>query len=176
MISRNGPHSDVVVAGPDMYPLTLARALLQQIKTVSIHPFLATVSAWKPAGDYCRHIMPYRIYYILSVRCQRRTNREKTPYACTVPRRLQIASRRHAMIFTAPIVHSTGLGAARHGWRRSFGFDKDFNNAKFTFVEYLVQSGHIFERNPMGDHECRVELSGDDVIPEDLVPIQMNGS
>lgn len=75
-----------------------------------------------------------------------------------------------------PIVHPTGLGTARHGWRRNLGLDEDLDDAKFTLVECSVQFGHIFKRNPMGDHERGVELSGDDVVVENLVPIQMNGS
>ena len=76
----------------------------------------------------------------------------------------------------APIVHPTRLGASRHGWRRSVGLDKYLDDTKFALVERLVQFVHILERDPVGDHERRVELSGDDVVLEDLVPVQMNGS
>lgn len=76
----------------------------------------------------------------------------------------------------APVAHPTGVGTASHGRRRSLGLDEDLDNAKLTFVEYLIQFGHILEWNPMGDHERRIELPGNDVILQDLVPIQVNGS
>jgi len=75
-----------------------------------------------------------------------------------------------------PIIHPCGLGTPKHGWRRSLGLDEDFDDAKLALVKHVVQFGHVFERNPMGDHEPRVELSGDDVIVENLAPVQMNGS
>ena len=75
-----------------------------------------------------------------------------------------------------PIVHPSGLGTPRHRWRRSLGLDKDFDDAKLSLVKRVVQFGHVFERNPMSDHERRVELSGDDVVVENLSPVQMNGS
>ena len=74
------------------------------------------------------------------------------------------------------IIHSGGLEQPGHKWRGSLGLDKDFNDAEFTLVKRVVQFGHIFERNPMGDHERRVELSRDDVVVENLAPIQMDGS
>jgi len=75
-----------------------------------------------------------------------------------------------------PVIHPSSLGQSSHRWRGSLGLNKDFDNAEFTLVERVVQFGHIFERNPMGDHERRVKLSGDDVIVENLAPVQMDGS
>lgn len=51
------------------------------------------------------------------------------------------------------------------------GLDKYLDDTKFALVERLVQFVHILERDPVGDHERRVELSGDDVVVEDLVPV-----
>jgi len=76
----------------------------------------------------------------------------------------------------APIIHPSSLGKAGHGWRRSLGLDKDLDDTGFTFVERVVQFGHIFEGNPVCDHERRVELSGNYVVIENLAPVQMNGS
>jgi hypothetical protein len=91
------------------------------------------------------------------------------------PGKLMIPNERHTT-FTTPILHLAGLGTARHGWRRGLGLSEDLDDAKFTFVKLVVHFGHIFKRDSMRDHEGRVELSGDDVVVEDLVPVQMNGS
>ena len=73
-----------------------------------------------------------------------------------------------------PIIHPRGLGKAGHRRRRCLGLDKDFDDTKFTPVKRVVQLGHIFEWNPMCDHERRVELSGDDILVENLSPVRMN--
>ena len=75
-----------------------------------------------------------------------------------------------------PIIHSGGLEQPGRRWRGSLGLDEDFDDAESTLVKRVVQFGHIFERNPMGGHERRVELSRDDVVVEDLVPVQVDWS
>ena len=89
--------------------------------------------------------------------------------------KLMIINERHTT-FTTPILHLAGLGTASHGWRRSIGLNEDLDDAKFTFVKLVVHFGHSFKWDPMSDHEGRVEFSGDDVVVEDFVPVQMNGS
>ena len=81
---------------------------------------------------------------------------------------------RHTSIIAEPIVHPTGFGATRHGWRGSLGFDEYLDDAKLTLVEYLVQLSHVREWDTMSYHECRVELPGDDVVVEDFLPVRVD--
>ena len=112
------------------------------------------------------------VYFIFIA--YRRKKRNKTRHLRL--QELEVTEERSTRIFVSPIIHPSGLWAPRHRWRRSLGLDKDFDDAEFALVKRVVQFGHVFERNPMGDHEPRVELSGDNVIVENLTPVQMNGS
>lgn len=51
------------------------------------------------------------------------------------------------------------------------GLDEHLDDAKLALVGHLVQFAHILERNPVSDHERRVELSRDDVVVQGLVPV-----
>jgi len=107
--------------------------------------------------------------------CKAKEKPNQDPYILASPKKSLIASDRHAGILTTPIIHTASLGTAGHGRGRRLGLDKHLENADLAFVVHAIQFGHIFKRNPVGDHKRRVELSGDDVVLEDLVPVQMDG-
>lgn len=75
---------------------------------------------------------------------------------------------------TAPVIHAASLGASSHGLRRSVRLDENLDDAKFTLVKCVVQFSHILERHSVSDHERRVKLSGDDIVVENLVPVQVD--
>lgn len=61
--------------------------------------------------------------------------------------------------------------------RRETSFDKGFDDPVLLLVHLEVAFGHIFERNTVADDQvARIDLASLEVVVQDHVPVQMNGS